>query len=205
MIKIGITLDDVIRNKTYQIGKIYQKHIDKNIDLEKLDLSSGNLNKIFNFQSNNDFIKFLYEDYAFEIFAEADVVEKSLDKELNLWHIKLNDDENIDEEIQLVLMNPREFNASIGYTYFFLSKMATRIREVYLPEDYLSIWEKCDILITADKKLLSNKPNGKISVKINMPYNTNVISDYNFDSLMEILKSENFLKNVIKNKNEINE
>ena len=166
MLTIGITLDDVLRAKTAQIGKIYKKYIDSNINLEKLDFSTDNYTKIFNFKSKTDFIKFLYEDYVFEIFGEAGMVEKTLDKELNLWHIALNDDDEIDEEVKLILTNSREFNASIGYTYFFLSKMGTRIREVYLPEDYMTIWDKCDVLITADKKLLSKKPDNKISVKI---------------------------------------
>ena len=142
----------------------------------------------------------MYEDYPFEIFGESGVVEKTLDKELNLWHINLNDDDDIDEEIKLVLMNPREFNASIGYTYFFLSKIATRVREVYLPEDYKSIWSKCDILITADRKLLNEKPEDKVSVKIETDYNINENCDFKYSSLMEVLKDKKFLKKIIEKK-----
>lgn len=200
IIKIGITLDDVLRAKTFQFGKIYKKYRDENVELDKINITSGNLAKAFGFNSNSEYIKFLYEDYPFEIFGEAGMVEKNLDKDLNLWHLSINDDDEIDDEIQLILMNPREFNASIGYTYFFLSKMATRIREVYFPEDYMSIWDKCDILITADKKLLEQKPNGKKSVKINTAYNENVKSDFDYDSMMELIKDENFLKNVINKK-----
>ena len=201
MLTIGITLDDVLRAKTVQIGKIYKKYVDNNIDLNSLDFSTDNFIKIFNFSSKSDFIKFMYEDYPFEIFGEAGVVEKSLDKELNLWHINLNSDDDIDEEIRLIITNPREFNTSIGYTYFFLSKMATRIREVYLPEDYVSIWDKCDVLITADKKLLNNKPDDKISVKIETTYNYDDNADLVYGSLMMLLKDEEFLKTIIKKKN----
>lgn len=204
MLTIGITLDDVLRAKTAQIGKIYKKYIDSNINLEKLDFSTDNYTKIFNFKSKTDFIKFLYEDYVFEIFGEAGMVEKTLDKELNLWHIALNDDDEIDEEVKLILTNSREFNASIGYTYFFLSKMGTRIREVYLPEDYMTIWDKCDVLITADKKLLSKKPDNKISVKIDTTYNRNNDADFNYDNMMSLLKDEMFLKKIVNFKNKNN-
>ena len=203
MLTIGITLDDVIRAKTLQIGKMYKKYVDENINLEVLDMSTDNLAKIFSFNSKSDFIKFMYEDYPFEIFGEAGMMEKSLDKELNLWHINLNNDDDIDEEIKLVLMNPREFNTSIGYTYFFLSKMATRIREVYLPEDYSAIWDKCDVLITADRKLLNEKPNEKISVKVETTYNTEEKGDLTYDSLSSILKDECFLKQIIEMKNNL--
>lgn len=202
MITIGITLDDVLRNKTEQFGKIFKKYVDKNINLDALDLSTGNLSKIFGFKTNMEYIKFLYEDYSFEIFGEANVPEKMLDKEFNLWHLSLNNNEHIDDELNIVLMNPREFNTSIGYTYFFLSKLATRVREIYLPEDYMSIWDKCDILITADKKLLSKKPANKISVKINTPYNSDDVSDFNFDSLMSLIKSKTFLVDAVEKFNE---
>jgi hypothetical protein len=201
MLTIGITLDDVLRAKTAQIGKIYKKYIDSNINLEKLDFSTDNYSNIFNFKSKTDFIKFLYEDYVFEIFGEAGMVEKTLDKELNLWHIALNDDDEIDEEVKLILTNSREFNASIGYTYFFLSKMGTRIREVYLPEDYMTIWDKCDVLVTADKKLLSKKPDNKISVKIDTTYNCDNDADFNYDSMMSLLKDKMFLKKIVNFKN----
>jgi hypothetical protein len=204
MLTIGITLDDVIRAKTLQIGKIYKKCVDGNINLEALDISTDNFTKIFNFNSKSDFIKFMYEDYPFEIFGEAGMMEKTLDKELNLWHINLNNDDDIDEEIKIILMNPREFNASIGYTYFFLSKMATRIREIYLPEDYSTIWNKCDVLITADRKLLNEKPNNKISIKIETTYNNEEQSDFTYESLMCLLKDENFLKQIIEKKNNLN-
>ena len=197
MIRIGITLDDVIRAKTYQIGKIYKKHIDKDIDLNNLDLSTDNFAKVFNFKSNTDYIKYLYEDYAFEIFGEAGVMDKMLDKDLNLWHLNLNNDDEIDEQIELVLMNPREFNNSIGFTYFFLSKIATRVREIYLPEDFMSIWDKCDVLISADNKLLKNKPEDKLAVKIETTYNGNAPSDYTYNSLMSLIKDEGFIKKIV--------
>ena len=79
--------------------------------------------------------------------------------------------------------------------------MATRIREVYLPEDYVSIWDKCDVLITADKKLLNNKPDDKISVKIETTYNYDDNADLVYGSLMMLLKDEEFLKTIIKKKN----
>lgn len=204
MLTIAITLDDVLRAKTAQIGKIYKKYIDSNINLEKLDFSTDNYMKIFNFKTKTDFIKFLYEDYVFEIFGEAGMVEKTLDKELNLWHIALNDDDEIDDEVRLILTNSREFNASIGYTYFFLSKMSTRIREIYLPEDYMTIWDKCDVLITADKKLLSKKPDNKISVKIDTTYNCDNDADFKYDSMMSLLKDKMFLKKIVNIKNKKN-
>ena len=178
--KICFTLDDVIRAKTVQIGKIYKRNINGDIDLDALDFSTNDYQEIFSFKTKADWQKFLYSDYAYEIFGEAPVTTKGVDKEFNLWLIGLQD---IDEEIEVSLANPFEFNASIGFTCFFLSKIASRVRELYFPVDSSEIWDKCDVLVTADPKLIEEKPEGKICVKINMPYNKDLNSDYSFDSL----------------------
>lgn len=200
MIRIGITLDDVIRAKTAQIGKIYKKYINKNLNVESLDLSTIDYSKVFNFKSKTDYNKFLYEDYAFEIFAEAGMMTPSLDKKLNLWHLSLNDNEEIDEEIELILMNPMEFNASIGYTHFFLSKIATKVRETYFPAQTNNIWDKCDILITADPRLINDVPSNKVCVKINNEYNKCLVNNdgLSFDSLEEFINDKDNLLTVVK-------
>lgn len=194
--KICFTLDDVIRAKTVQIGKIYKRNINGDIDLDSLDFSTNDYQEIFSFKTKADWQKFLYSDYAYEIFGEAPVTTKGVDKEFNLWLIGLQD---IDEEIEVSLANPFEFNASIGFTCFFLSKIASRVRELYFPVDSSEIWDKCDVLVTADPKLIEEKPEGKICVKINMPYNKDLEADYSFDSLSDALKENNILKKLIDN------
>ena len=69
--RLTFTIDDVLRNKTVQFGKIYKKYIDPDIDLESLDFSTNDYERIFNFESRKEYEKFLYEDFVFEILAEA--------------------------------------------------------------------------------------------------------------------------------------
>ena len=196
--RICITLDDVLRAKTYQFGKIYKKNIDPDIELENLDLSSGDFQKIFGFKSKKEFDKFLYEDCAFEIFAEAPECDKMLGKALHLWQLGLEDDDEIPEPIDLILSNPREFNQSIGFTYFFLSKLATRIRKAFFPKDYMEIWNACDILITADPKLLQNKPEGKKAVKIITDYNKNCPADYEYESMLDFVNDKDIMYKMLR-------
>lgn len=195
--RICITLDDVIRAKTKQIGKIYQKHINPEIDLDSLEFTTDNFTKIFGFETEQDYKEFLYIDYPFEIFGEATVVDKMLDKNLNLWHIKQTQNDDYDEPIELILANPFEYNASIGFTYFFLSKIATRVREIYLPKTSAEIWDKCDVLITATPALIKNKPEGKILIKINTDYNKELESDYSYDKLNDFLSDETIIEKLM--------
>ena len=191
--RICITLDDVLRAKTYQFGKVYKKYIDPTLQLETLDMSSGDLCSIFKFKNKKAFDKFLYEDYVFEIFGEAGTAEKGIDKTLILWQLALSENDDLEEPVELLLANPMEFNASIGYSYFFISKIATRIREVHFPSDSQQIWDLCDVLITAEPKLLENKPDGKKAIKIETEYNTKCPADYTYNKLSSFLKDNEIL------------
>lgn len=204
MIKIGITLDDVIRAKTRQFGNVYKKNVDPECNIEELNFTSNDLMRIFNFNSKKEFEKFLYEDYVFEIFGESSTATPSLDKKLNLWHLALNSHDDIEDELEIVLISPMEFNSSIGCTYFFLSKIASRVREVHFPKNTEDAWDVCDILITADPKLLDGVRDDKVCIKIKTDYNkTNGEKVFlSFDSLEEFLSDNNNLLNVVKKYNE---
>jgi hypothetical protein len=197
--KIAITLDDVIRNKTKAILKSYKKIHDE-FDVDSVKIETNNYKKILGFKTDEEYYKFLYEDYVFEIFAEAEVTEKMLDKQLNLWHIDVNNNEDIEEPIELILANPYEFNASIGFTHFFLARIATRIRETLFPTDSVKIYDKCDVLITADPKLLENKPSDKITIKIETDYNKDLKSDFTYSNLMEFLNDKEIICKLISQK-----
>ena len=192
--KICLTLDDVIRAKSKQFGKIYKKAfgVDDKF-LESRDFSTNDLCQVFEFESREKYNEFLYKDYPFEIFAEALPMERMLDKNFNLWTLKVCDE---NEDVDFMLSNPFEFNASIGFTCFFLSQIATRIREFYFPSDSSKIWERCDVLITADPKLLKEKPAGKVSIKIDAPYNKEIDADITYESLSKLISDEEFMNKV---------
>ena len=190
--KICFTLDDVIRAKTRQFGKILAKSRGLEEDAyADVDINTNNLGKVFAFESTTDYQEFLYKDYPFEVFAEAPVMERMLDKRFNLWTLDIENKEGC-EDIEFMLANPFEFNASIGYTCFFLSQIATRIREFYFPKNSSDIWNKCDVLVTADPKLLAEKPEGKKSVKIEAPYNKDSEADLTYESLSKLIEDEEF-------------
>lgn len=195
MTKICFTLDDVIRAKTKKVGEMYKKNQDPSINLEQLDVFTDELSKVFPFPTRDGYKKFVYTDYAFEIFGEGGVTSPLLDKNLNLWLIKIHNDEDLAEKFDFMLASPYEFNLTIGFTYFYLSTIATRIREMYLPEHALDIWDRCDVLVTASPELIKNKPEGKVVVKIETPYNKDLDADYTYENLQALLDDEEFLKN----------
>ena len=110
--------------------------------------------------------------------------------------------DNEEEDIEVIFANPKEFGASIGYTYFFLSQISTKVREIYLPKDHSDIWNKCDVLITADPELISEKPEGKTCIKIDMPYNTGCLADYAYEKLSDFLNDETIINKLLGKENE---
>ena len=99
-------------------------------------------------------------------------------------------DFDLDEPIDMMVVSPFEFGESINYSYFFVSKLGCSIREVYFPVDSSTIWDKCDVLITANPKLLDSKPEGKKTVRIEKEYNKDSKYDFTFKSLSEFLTNE---------------
>ena len=197
--RICITLDDVIRAKTKQFGKMMVKSFKISSEsLSNMEITTNDLCEAFGFESRGEYNKFLYEDYPFEIFAEAPVMERMLDKNLNLWMLGILNEDGW-EGTEFILANPYEFNTSIGFTCFFLSQIATRVREFYFPADSSKIWDRCDVLITADPKLLSEKPEGKTSIRIDAPYNKDCACDYSYESLSKLIEDDKIKEKFGKN------
>ncbi len=104
------------------------------------------------------------------------------------------------DDVEIILANPYEFNTSIGFTCFFLSQIATRVREFHFPKNSSDIWDKCDVLVTADPKLLAEKPEGKTAIEINMPYHEQLPADYSFAGFGAFLdEGENIIEKLREN------
>lgn len=194
---IAIDINDVIRDYTRQFIKYYQKVIDPSFEIEYDDVNDFNFLNIFPFKDEEGFDditmyhRFKYEDCAFEIYGRADVMERRLPSDLNLW--TQNTLRNFEEEKNphIMIVSPFEMNLSIQSTLSFLSRIGVRNREFYFPIDSQTIWDRCDILITANPNLIDSKPEGKYVFKIKTPYNLDSIADYTFDSLCDIIHDEN--------------
>jgi hypothetical protein len=129
-------------------------------------------------------------------------MSSNLGVELNEWYEKTVKNLECDETVDVIIVSPMEYGLSIQCTLFFLSKIGCRFREFYFPKDSLSIWDKCDALITANPFLLNNKPLDKKSIKIKTDYNEECESDYTYSGLNIFLKKENNLLKLIEEDDE---
>lgn len=201
--KIAIDLNDVIRSYTSQFASQYKKDIDPNFDIDDLDITTNNLMEIFPFDDETEYQDFVYTDHPYELFGCAEPMARQLQFKLHEW---LNNDLRniVDEdgepkEPEVMFVSPFEINLTIQSSLYFLYKIASRVREYYFPKDSLTIWDRCDVLITANPWLLNNKPEGKISIKIKSSYNKDSSSDYEFDSFMDLMKSTEVIETIQNN------
>ena len=56
--------------------------------------------------------------------------------------------------------------------------------------DSSTIWDRCDVLITANPTLLSSKPEGKKCVKIKTDYNDGIQGDYEYNNMLDYLSDD---------------
>ena len=194
--RIGIELNNVVRDINRQMVKYYKKDIVRDFDDENVDYNVTNIFPSLDFPSKNERFNFLYEDYPFEVFGCAPTMSKNLASTINNWLYGLS---NQDERVDVTCFSLREEALSIQSSYYFLSKSGIRVRETYYPKDGLEMWDKCDILITIDERIIKNKPSNKKVVLLRKNDNKELekYADMVVDSLDELIKNPNWYKDLM--------
>ena len=192
--KIGISLNEVLRDFIGQLTYTYNKYIEE-INIKEGDVTNFNLIEFFKFKSIEDLNKFLYLEAPLEIFGHADQMSDGLMNHFNQFLMDTEDDG--EHEIELV---SKEASKSIPSTFFFLSKTGCRIDKIRFIKDSKKEWDGVDVLITANPDALNNKPSGKIGIKIKTSYNQDVKTDLELDSILEFFKDENLRNKILNTK-----
>ena len=195
--KIAIDLNDVLRAYTRNFAKVFKQEYDHTFDSDTIEITTNNLEKVFPFENKTEYNRFVYQDYPFELFGKCDAMSKDTPAALTLWVNKIRDIDT-EEPIDVMIVSAMEYGLSIQSSYFFLSKLGCKVREVYFPTDSLTIWDKCDVLVTANPKLLDNKPEGKISIKITADYNTENVADETFGTVCDFFSDLNNVEKYLK-------
>lgn len=199
MITIAIELNHVVRNVNKQILKYYQKDINPELDIDNID-EKDDVFKYAKFDSKRDRNEFVYIDYPYEIFGCAKTMDKDLMTKINNWLASLTNEE--DETYKVIYYSLNEEALTIQSTYFFLSKIGTRVREVLFPFEPKEIIDRADIVITSNSSIIdaANGSNTKV-ILINRPTNKDVKDKafLSYDSLSDLINDSDFLKKINKN------
>ena len=192
--KIGITINEVLRDFIGQLTYTYDRYIGP-IDIKEGDVTNFNLIEFFKFDDINKMNSFIYLEAPMEIFAHADQLSDGLMTHFNSFISEMKDDG--EHQIQIV---SREVNKAIPSTLFFLSKTACMATDIKFVSNYIDKWNDVDVLITAHPETLKLKPTGKISVKVNASYNADVVADYTIDSILDFIRDEELRNRILNTK-----
>ena len=116
---------------------------------------------------------------------------------LTNWLTELTNIE--DEDIRVVFYSLHEEALTIQSTFFFLSKIGTRVRKVFFPTSIDEVWNECDVVITANDEFFENEiPDGKKIVLINKPFNEKYkeTASLNYDNLSYLIEDNDFFNKI---------
>ena len=197
MITIGVELNHVVRNINKQILKYYAKEFDPSMDWEELDDKVDVLDEYCKFNSKYEKSNFLYVDYPYEIWGCAGTMEKKLATKITNW---LSDITNIeDEDIRIIFYSLDEDALTIQSSFFFLSKIGSRVRKVIFPKNLEEVWNECDVVITARNEFFEKEtPEGKKVVLINRVFNEENKDKafLNYDNLSDVIEDNDFFNKI---------
>ena len=183
---ISIHIDGVLRNSLEKILEIYEG--ENEVDLGR-PLPSLDLEKELNFNSKEELIDFIYIESPMRAFGNAKETEDGGAYMLNEIYKKFRD------EYKFVLFS-NEIEKSKPATLLFLAKTGILIDNIsfYPLEDYTTIWEESDVIITDDMHILKMKPTDKFSIKFTTVYNEESESDGTINSLKDLLENDYFTR-----------
>jgi hypothetical protein len=186
--KIGVELNGVLRDTLKKIQQEYEKWYIENPFKEESDfdykvisdLTTLNIIEHLSFKNEDELYNFLYKEHTMEIFGHAGSVENSSMMDFNEFYLNMRDEHDI-------LIVSDEMGKSKPASLFFISKFGCLVETVkfYSETTINSMWDSVDVLLTANPQLLLNHPEGKIVIKFNTSYNSDINTEHSISKLKE--------------------
>jgi hypothetical protein len=186
--KIGVELNGVLRDTLKKIQQEYEKWYIENPFKEESDfdykvisdLTTLNIIEHLSFKDEDELYNFLYKEHTMEIFGHAGSVENSSMMDFNEFYLNMRDEHDI-------LIVSDEMGKSKPASLFFISKFGCLVETVkfYSKTTINSMWDSIDVLLTANPQLLLNHPEGKIVIKFNTSYNSDINIEHSISKLKE--------------------
>ena len=87
-----------------------------------------------------------------------------------------------------ILIVSDEMGKSKPASLFFISKFGCLVETVkfYSESTINSLWNSIDVLLTANPKLLLQHPEGKMVIKFNTKYNSEINTEHSISSIKEL-------------------
>jgi hypothetical protein len=210
--KIGISIDGVLRDLLGQIEETHKKYFPTEEGEDPIVVEDYNLEKWVSFpdeeinQGEMDFNPEFNEDDFLESEEDTELVK--ITKKVTLEEFLYEKctveifgyaDEIVSSAVEslnkLILENPRhefilisrEGGLAVPSTLFFLSKTKSICSNIKFVTEYSKMWDHVDIMVTDHPKILNTKPLDKLSIIIDKEYNKKIVqSGHRLKTIKEI-------------------
>jgi len=189
--EVFVSIDGVLRNTLQKFDYHYKDYfLNTESELEESfeygvtePILNDNVLSSYKFQSYDEFVKFLYFDFPIEIFGHAGLSYNQASTELNSLIFE-------NPDIKFTLVGLMEKGKAKPSSLFFLSRNGVICDNVTFAkeEDIKSLWKKCDLWITDDKRIIDNCPSNKKVVKFKTSFNNHFTNQLEINKLSEIKK-----------------
>jgi hypothetical protein len=187
--RIGIEMNNVLRNTLGKIEQVYEKwYIDnpfEEVEEFKYEIISPvttlDIKSHLKFKDDDHLYDFLYKECTMEIFGHAGSVEMSSMNDLNDFYLDMRD-------LCDIIILSDEIGKSKPASLFFLSKFGCLVETIkfYSEQTKNQMWDSVDILLTANPDLLLNKPENKFIIKYVTEYNSDIQTEHEIKKIKEL-------------------
>ena len=217
--KVGININGVLRDYFGKIEKTHTKYFNPE-DGQEVVIKDYDLDKWLWFPKDDTVKKemefnpeFNVKDFMADESSDTKLVEVE-DEEITVEDFIYDKccleifgyaDESIDGAVQSIndlslqttgkhsmIITSREAGRGVSATLFFLSKTGCMVQDIKFTLGTTDCWEFVDCMITDHPEILNSKPEGKISIKIEKPFNEEIPSDYTVRSVKELISLDVF-------------
>ena len=188
--RIAIDIDGVLRDTFTKIEQIYQKYFIDELELVddefKYEIitpyNTPEYSNHFKFKTDEEYLSFMYEEFAMEIFGHSPSTEMSTFYDLNDLIVKYKDN------VKFLLIS-KQVSKTKPATLFFISKFGCEIEKVIFYNQLTKneIWNEFDVLLTSNPELLSQTEN-KTLIKYETSYNLTTECEHTITTLKELDK-----------------
>lgn len=186
--RIGIDIDQVLRNFLGKFAEVYEKEMGKE---PILPVVNEDLLTHFPFDGGREeWNHFVYNEYVLELFGNSKELTKDAIHNTNKLAEKLK---SMGHELILV---SKQYAKSKSATLFFLSKYACQVDQIIFVQDSTKKFDYVDIMVDDSSTVLNSKPIGKISIKFNQEYNKDTVADFSINDIKELL-DDDFLNKIL--------
>jgi hypothetical protein len=190
--EVYVSIDGVLRNTLQKFDYHYKDYF-LNTETESEETFEYGLKdnpssikgilNTYNFQSEEEYKKFLYFDFPIEIFGHAGLSYNHAATDFNTI---LFDNPNV----TFTIVGLSEKGKAKPASLFFLSKNGILCDNVKFSnyDEIDNLWSKCDLWITDDETVVTKCPKNKSVIKFNTHYNNHFTNKIEINKLNEIQK-----------------